>query len=133
MHDHPVILFDGVCNFCNATINFIIKRDQKRVFRYAALQSDAGQRLLQQHGLSTHKLDSFVLVHDGAAYTKTTAALHLYPQLGGAWKLVKLLWIFPRFLRDLGYDLVAQNRYRWFGKKDACMVPTPELRSLFLS
>jgi predicted DCC family thiol-disulfide oxidoreductase YuxK len=133
MNDHPVILFDGVCNFCNGTINFIIKRDKKRVFRYAPLQSEAGQQLLRQHHLPTNGFDSFVLIDNGKAYKKTTAALHLYPKLGGIWKLVKALWILPPFIRDAGYNIIAANRYKWWGKKDTCMIPSPEVRSLFLS
>lgn len=133
MHEHPVILFDGICNFCNGTVNFIIRHDKKRVFRYATLQSAAGQQLLKQFNLPTDKLDSFVLIDNGKAYKKTTAALHLYPQLGGAWKMTKVLWILPAFLRNLGYDLIAANRYRWWGKKETCMIPSPEVRSLFLS
>jgi predicted DCC family thiol-disulfide oxidoreductase YuxK len=132
MQEHPVILFDGVCNFCNATINFIIQRDKKRVFRFAALQSEAGQRLLKQYGLSSTGLDSFVLIYKGKAYKKTAAALHLYPQLGLFWELTRVLWIFPAFIRDFGYDIIAKNRYRWFGKKETCMIPSPEIRSLFL-
>jgi predicted DCC family thiol-disulfide oxidoreductase YuxK len=132
MQEHPVILFDGVCNFCNGAINFIIRKDKKKMFRYAAIQSDTGQRLLREHGLSTTYLDSFVLVHQGKAYKKTDAALRLYPLLGGGWKLMNGLWIFPRFARDFFYDIIARNRYRWWGKKDACMVPTAEVRSLFL-
>ncbi len=132
MTDHPVILFDGVCNFCNGAVNFIIKRDKKRIFRYAPLQSATGQQLLQQHHLSPAHLDSFVLIYKGKAYKKTTAALYLYPQLGGIWKLMKLLWIFPPFIRNAGYDIIAANRYRWWGKKEACMIPSPEVRSLFL-
>lgn len=133
MPEHPVILFDGVCNFCNRTVNFIIKHDKKKIFRYAPLQSDIGQQLLKLHGLSTVKLNSFVLIDNGRTYTKTTAALHLYPKLGGAWKLMKALWIFPPFLRNFTYDIIASNRYRWWGKKDACMIPSAEVRSLFLS
>jgi predicted DCC family thiol-disulfide oxidoreductase YuxK len=132
MEEHPIILFDGVCNFCNGTINFIIKKDRKRIFRFAPLQSEAGKELLKKYSLSTTDLDSFVLIYKDKAYKKTTAALHLYPLLGGAWKLVKVLWLFPAFIRDAGYDLIARNRYRWFGKKEACMIPSPEVRSLFL-
>jgi predicted DCC family thiol-disulfide oxidoreductase YuxK len=132
MNDHPIILFDGICNFCNGAINFIIKRDRKRIFRYAPLQSEAGQQLLKQHHLSTTALDSFILIDNGKAYKKTTAAIHLYPKLGGAWKLMKALWILPPFIRDAGYNIIAANRYKWWGKKDTCMVPSPEVRSLFL-
>lgn len=132
MEEHPVILFDGVCNFCNSAVNFIIKHDKKKIFRYAALQSEVGQQLLKKYNLSTTELDSFVLVQDGKTYKKTTAALQIYPQFGGVWKLVKALWIFPAFIRDAVYNIIAQNRYRWWGKKESCMIPTPEIRSLFL-
>jgi predicted DCC family thiol-disulfide oxidoreductase YuxK len=132
MQEHPIILFDGVCNFCNGTVNFIIKQDKKRVFRFAPLQSAVGQQLLQEYHLSTTDLESFVLIDNGKAYKKTAAALHLYPRLGGAWKLVKALAILPAFIRDFGYDIIARNRYRWFGKKESCMIPSPEVRSLFL-
>jgi predicted DCC family thiol-disulfide oxidoreductase YuxK len=132
VEEHPVILFDGVCNFCNGTINFIIKKDTKRIFRYAPLQSEIGQQLLKKYDLSSTELDSFILIQNGQAYKKTTAALHLYPQLGSAWKLIKVLWILPAFVRDLGYNIIAKNRYRWWGKKDSCMIPSAEVRSLFL-
>lgn len=133
MSDHPIILFDGVCNFCNGAVNFIIKHDKKRIFRYAPLQSEIGQQLLQQHGFSTANLDSFVLIDNGKAYQKTTAALHLYPKLGGIWKLMNILWIFPPFIRNAGYNIIAANRYKWWGKKETCMIPSQEVRSLFLS
>ncbi len=132
MTDHPIILFDGVCNFCNGAINFIIKRDKKRVFRYAALQSEAGQQLLKQHDLSTTDLDSFVLVYKGNTYKKTSAALYVAQILGGAWKLTGIFRILPSPVRDVAYNIIANNRYRWFGKKESCMIPTPEVRSLFL-
>jgi predicted DCC family thiol-disulfide oxidoreductase YuxK len=132
MGDNPIILFDGVCNFCNGAINFIIKRDRKRIFRYAALQSDAGQQLLKQYNLSTNDLDSFVLIYKGNSYKKTSAALNVASMLGGAWKLSGVFRIFPSSIRDVAYNLIANNRYRWFGKKDSCMIPTQEVRSLFL-
>lgn len=132
VHDQQIILFDGVCNFCNSTINFIIKKDKKKIFRFAALQSEAGKQLLKQYNLPTDKLDSFVLLKNGKAYKKTTAALHLYPQLGTAWKLVNIFWVFPALIRDVAYNIIANNRYRWFGKKDHCMIPSAEVRSLFL-
>lgn len=129
---HPVILFDGVCNFCNSAVNFIIKQDKKRIFRFAALQSETGQKLLQQHNVSSDELDSFVLIEGSKAYKRTTAALHLYPKFGGAWKMVKLLWIIPAFIRDGVYNIIAKNRYRWWGKKESCMIPSQGVRSLFL-
>ncbi len=132
MQEHPIILFDGVCNFCNGAINFIIKQDKKRIFRFAPLQSEIGQQLLRQYDLSPEKLDSFVLIDNDKAYQKTSAAIQLYPKLGGGWKMMRGLWIVPQFIRDFFYDLIAKNRYRWFGKKEACMIPSPEIRSLFL-
>jgi predicted DCC family thiol-disulfide oxidoreductase YuxK len=132
VNEHPIILFDGVCNFCNGTVNLIIKHDKKRIFRFAALQSGIGQQLLKEHHLSTTDLDSFVLIDAGKSYKRTTAALQIFPKFGGFWKLVNMLWIFPKPIRDAGYDLIAGNRYRWFGKKEACMIPSAEVRSLFL-
>jgi len=132
MTEHPIILFDGVCNFCNSAINFIIQRDKKRIFRFAALQSNAGQQLLQQYHFSTTDLNSFVLIFDGNAYKKTDAALHIASLLGGAWKLARVFKILPAPVRDVAYNLIANNRYRWFGKKEHCMIPTPEVRNLFL-
>jgi predicted DCC family thiol-disulfide oxidoreductase YuxK len=132
MEDHPVILFDGVCNFCNGAVNTIIKNDKDRIFRFAALQSEAGLQLLKKYNYSTTDLDSFVLIESGKAYKKTNAALRIYPRLGMGWKLLNLLWILPEGVRDIGYNIIAKNRYRWFGKKESCMIPTPEVRSLFL-
>lgn len=132
MEKHPIILFDGVCNFCNGAINFIIKKDKKRVFRYAALQSNAGQQLLKQYNLSAIDLDSFVLIYNGNSYKKTSAALHVASILGGVWKITGVFRVFPSAIRDVVYNVIARNRYRWFGKKETCMIPTPEIRSLFL-
>ncbi|MBO0931764.1 thiol-disulfide oxidoreductase DCC family protein [Fibrella aquatilis] len=129
---NPVLLFDGVCNLCNGVVQFVIRHDPAGRFRFAALQSEAGQALLQQCGLSTTQFDSFVYVKDGQFYTESTAALRVARDMGGAWALLWALMIFPRFIRDAIYRLVARNRYRVFGKQDACMIPTPELKSRFL-
>ncbi|HUC83190.1 MAG TPA: thiol-disulfide oxidoreductase DCC family protein [Flavisolibacter sp.] len=128
-----MILFDGVCNFCNAGINFILKQDKKKVFRFAALQSEAGQQLLQKHGLPTKKFASFVLIEEGKIFQKSTAGIKVYGKLPWYWKWTQLAWIVPTFLRDGIYNFIARNRYRWFGKKEACMIPSPEIRSRFLS
>ncbi len=130
-----MILFDGVCNLCSGVVRFIVKRDPKGVFRFASLQSDAGKRLLRDHGVepSAGDPDTVVLVDHGRVFVRSTAALRIAYRLGGAYKVVfwlGLLW--PRFLRDFVYDFIARHRYRWFGKKDSCMVPTPELRARFL-
>jgi predicted DCC family thiol-disulfide oxidoreductase YuxK len=128
----PIILFDGVCNFCSSMVNFIIRQDKKRVFRFAALQSEAGQKLLEQYHLPREKFDSFFLIDNGKAYKSSTAGLRLYGRLPWYWKWTQIFWIVPRFLRDAVYNLIARNRYRWFGKKESCMVPTPEVRARFL-
>ncbi len=129
---HPIILFDGICNFCNAGINFIIKQDKQKVFRFAALQSDAGQALLKQHGLPTEGFESFILLDGGKAYQKSTAGLRVYSKLPWYWKWTQLGWLAPIFLRNGVYDWLARNRYKWFGKRAACMIPTGEVRSRFL-
>ena len=131
--NQPVILFDGICNFCNAGINFIIKQDKKKRFRFAALQSEAGQRLLQQYGLPKAGFESFVLIENGKVYQRSTAGLRVYGKLPWYWKWTQFAWIAPRFFRDGVYDFIARNRYKWFGKKAACMIPSPDVRSRFLS
>ncbi len=131
--EHAIVLFDGVCNLCNGLVQFVIRRDPAPArFRFAALQSNAGQQLLREHGLSTVDLDTFVLVEAGVARVRSTAALRLLKRLGLPWSLAWSFIIVPRPLRDAVYRFVARNRYRWFGVRESCMVPTPELRSRFL-
>lgn len=132
MEPHPIILFDGVCNFCNGAINFILRQDKKGVFRFAPLQSEKGQQLLRQFDLPQTSFDSFILIDKGKAYKSSTAGLRLYNKLPWYWKWTQLFWVVPRLVRDAFYDTIARNRYRWFGKKDQCMVPTPEIKSRFL-
>jgi predicted DCC family thiol-disulfide oxidoreductase YuxK len=127
-----VILFDGVCNFCNTTINFIIDHDPKQRFRFASLQSDAGQQLLRRHHEPTTDFDSVILLKGGKVFHKSDAALEIALDLGGLWPLLYGFKIVPRFVRNAVYDFVARNRYRWFGRLDACRLPTPELRGRFL-
>lgn len=127
-----IILFDGVCNFCNAGIHFIIRHDRHRVFRFAALQSEAGQKLLRQFRLPQNAFDSFVLIENGKVYQKSSAGIKVCGGLPWYWQWTQLFWLVPPFLRNAVYDRVARNRYRWFGKKDACAVPPPEVRSRFL-
>jgi predicted DCC family thiol-disulfide oxidoreductase YuxK len=131
MHE-PIVLFDGVCNFCNASVNFILDRDTQRRFRFAALQSEAGQALLKRFGLRTDDFDTAVVVEHGRAYRKSSAALRIARNLGGWWALLAVLFAIPPFLRDGAYDVLARNRYRWFGRADRCRVPTPEIRERFL-
>ena len=126
----PVVLFDGVCNLCDAAVTFIIDRDADAVFRFASLQSETGQRLTQQYGLENE--DTVVLVADGRCYVRSTAALRIARRLDGAWPLLAALLVVPASLRDAAYRFIARHRYRWFGTRDACRVPTPELRRRFL-
>ena len=128
-----IILFDGVCNFCNGSVNFIIERDARGDFKFAPLQSEIGEQLLKENGIDKAETDSVVLIEDGKAYTHSTAALRIARKLDGAWKWFYYLIFVPRFIRDAFYKLFARFRYTLFGKKDECMIPTPEIRARFLA
>ncbi len=131
--DKKIILFDGICNLCNGSIRYIIKRDKKDEFRFATLQGEVGHQLIQERNIDTSMIDSIILIEPGVAYyTKSTAALKIGHSFGGFWRIANVLNLIPRQLRDIVYDWVARNRYRWYGKKEKCMVPTPELRAKFL-
>ena len=128
-----IVLFDGVCNLCNNTIQRIIKRDKKDLFRFAALQSETGEKLTTDRNIDTSKVDSIILIEPGVAYyVKSEAALKIGRHLKGYRTMSRVLNLFPSGLRNIVYDFVARNRYKWYGKKDQCMVPTPELRAKFL-
>ena len=131
---HSIILFDGLCNFCDASVQFIIDRDPQEVFRFAPLQSPLGQALLVQFKIDRMSTDSVVLIDTrrNRAYTKSTAGLHIAKQLSLPWPFTVVLFAIPAALRDVFYDWFARYRYRWFGKKDACRLPTPELRARFV-
>ncbi|MDE3251461.1 MAG: DUF393 domain-containing protein [Bacteroidota bacterium] len=132
VYPHPVIFFDGVCNVCTGTVQFVIRRDPKQYFRFASLQSDTGQQLLEELHLPKEEWGSFILWDRGRMYTKSTGVLRVAQKLSGLWPLLSVFLIIPPFIRDAVYDLVARNRYRWFGKKTSCWMPTPELEQLFL-
>ena len=132
MKESPVILFDGVCNFCNGAVNFIIRRDKKSLIKFAALQSEPGRKLLQRFNLPTDELSSIILIEDGNVFTQSSAALKLCKYLTGLWPLMYGFIIVPLFIRDGIYKWIAKNRYKWFGKKDHCMIPTQEVRTRFL-
>ncbi|WP_230499889.1 thiol-disulfide oxidoreductase DCC family protein [Sutcliffiella rhizosphaerae] len=129
---HPILLFDGVCNLCNTAVSFIIKRDPNAVFKFTSLQSDEGQKLLQKHGLSTESFDSFYYVHGDEMYSKSTAALKVVRKLDAPWKFLYPLIFLPKPIRDIIYSFIAKNRYKWFGKKDQCMLPSPDIKKRFL-
>ncbi|MBU3821479.1 DUF393 domain-containing protein [Flavobacteriaceae bacterium XHP0103] len=128
-----LILFDGVCNLCNASVQFIIKHDKKDRFLFTALQSDIGKKLIKEHHIDTRKTDSILLysLEKGMNY-KSTAALKIASHLGFPWNLSCIFFIIPPFIRNWVYDFIARNRYKWYGKKESCMVPTPDLESKFL-
>jgi predicted DCC family thiol-disulfide oxidoreductase YuxK len=126
-----IVMFDGVCNVCNASVNFIIDRDGARRFRFASLQSEAGRALCAQHGIA-EDVRTIVLVQGGRAYTESTAVLRVARQLDRPWSLLYALIAVPRVLRDFAYRIFSANRYRWFGRREMCRVPTPELRARFL-
>jgi predicted DCC family thiol-disulfide oxidoreductase YuxK len=130
---NPIVLFDGVCNLCNGSIQFLIKRDRKAYFRFASLQSDTGQKLQADLGMDPQALDSVILVEGDRWYKESDAAFRIARSLPGAWKLLTAFRIIPRPLRDAMYRWIARNRYRWFGKAETCWLPTPELRSRFLA
>jgi predicted DCC family thiol-disulfide oxidoreductase YuxK len=130
---NPVILFDGICNLCNASVQYVIKHDKKKLFRFASLQSSFGESVLKQYDLPVNTFNSFILLSDNKIYTRSTAALLVAKKVSGLIKLLYGFIIIPKFIRDFVYDIIAKNRYKWFRKKEACWVPTPELKSLFLN
>ncbi|WP_034925091.1 thiol-disulfide oxidoreductase DCC family protein [Gillisia sp. CAL575] len=128
-----IILFDGVCNLCNNAINFVIEHDKKDVFRFASLQSDLGRKMVSERNIDPEVLDSIILIEPGVAYyEKSTAALKIAKELSGGYSLLSYFSFLPDFIRDGVYNIVAANRYNWFGKKESCMIPTPELKAKFL-
>ncbi len=129
---HPIILFDGVCNLCNSSVQFVISHDPQRQFRFASLQSEFGQSVLTKFNLPTNSLQSFILLDNNKIDTKSTAALKVAKQLNKGWSLLYAFIIVPAFIRDAVYQFIAKNRYKWFGKKEACWIPTQELKHLFI-
>ena len=128
-----IILFDGVCNLCNSAVQFIIERDKKDVFRFVALQSDLGKEICNYIGIDTKITDSIILYEPGIAYYyKSEAALKIASQLGGFYGFLGNFNFLPKKINDSIYDYIAKNRYKWYGKKEHCMIPTPELKAKFL-
>ena len=130
---HAIIFFDGVCNLCNGFVQFVIERDPQGYFRFASLQSEAAKPYLERCNLSADQLSSVVLIENGQCYTQSSAALRILKKLPGAWSLFYAAIFIPKFFRDAVYNFIARNRYRWFGKQESCWLPTPELKSRFLS
>ncbi len=130
--EKKIILFDGVCNLCTGTVQFVIKRDKKNQFLFGSLQSKAGQEYLKKFNLPVNVFNSFLLIENDRLYSRSSAALRMMKNLGGGWQLLYALLIVPKFIRDGIYNFIAKNRYKWFGKKEECWLPTAELNEKFL-
>ena len=129
---NSLILFDGVCNFCNYWVTFAIKRDRKNKLKFTPLQGETAKQLLPQCHINPTSLSSVIFINNGKVYTQSSAAIQICKELDGGWKLFFGLIIIPKFFRDFLYNIIARNRYKWFGKKESCMIPTPELKERFL-
>ena len=125
-------MFDGVCNLCSGSVQFIIKRDSKRIFKFASLQSEFGQQQLKRLGISTDSFQSIILIKDESILQQSDAALEIAKHLSGLWPMFFGFKVLPRFIRDAVYDWIAKNRYSWFGKKESCWLPSPDLKSRFI-
>lgn len=131
--DHPLILFDGVCNLCNWSVQVVIRRDSSKRFRFASLQSHIGQDILGRDEIKLKNIDSIVLLYHDTLLVKSDAILQIFKLLGGPGYFLYGLKIIPKPIRDTLYDWIARNRYGWFGKQDVCMIPTPELEERFIA
>jgi predicted DCC family thiol-disulfide oxidoreductase YuxK len=128
-----VVIFDGVCNFCNKSVQWIIRHDKKNQIKFAAHQSEAGVKLLSQYGLSTNDIDTVVFIKEGIAYKRSDAFIQICRLLKGFPRYFSIIRFIPRFIRDFFYNIIAKYRYKLFGKKEQCMIPTPEIRAKFLN
>ncbi len=128
----PLVLFDGVCNWCVFWVNFIIRRDPEKQFLFASLQSPTGLQISRAVGLPDDALTTMIFVEDGRYYLKSSAALHILRRMKGFWPLLFAFILVPQFFRDACYDVVGKNRYRWFGRKESCLIPTPDIRERFV-
>lgn len=132
MENHPVIFYDGVCGFCNNSVQFVLKHDKKGVFRFAALQSEYARERLRDYPEAFRDMSTFVLQDNGKTYLRSDAALRIFRYLGGAWPALSALLVVPAFIRNGVYNQIAANRYKWFGKLDECLLPDPAVRKRFL-
>jgi len=130
--ENPIILFDGFCNLCNGTINFVIDRDSNKHFRFLTIQSEKGRELLNRFNLNQQDLYSVFLYENGALIEKSDAVLSISKRLDGLWPSLYIFKIIPGFFRDIIYNWIAKNRYKWFGKKEECRMPTPDILDRFL-
>ena len=132
LENKGLVLFDGVCQFCNSSVNFMIRKDNTDYFRFLPLQSELGQKIIKQFNLDPENLQTVILLENKRIYTRSTAALRIARKLKGGWKLFYGFVIIPAFIRDAVYNVISRNRYKWWGKHDSCMVPTPDVKKKFL-
>jgi predicted DCC family thiol-disulfide oxidoreductase YuxK len=132
LSDHPIMLFDGICNLCNASVQWVLLHDPAGIFHFAALQSDAGQQLLERQGLATQHFDTVVLVVGEKVLLRSDVPLEIVRRLGGGWKLLYIFKLVPRPLRDAVYTWIAKNRYKWWGHRESCMLPKPAWKERFI-
>jgi len=133
MNNKPIIIFDGVCNLCNGAIQFILKKDKDRQFHFAWLQSDFGKQQLSEQGLNSEFPETLILLRDQKVFQRSDAILEILRILPGIWRYIVIIRIFPKSVRDRLYNLVAKNRYRWFGRQQSCLMPTDDIRERFIS
>jgi len=131
-NEQPIIFFDGICNLCNGSVQVILKIDKKNCFLFSSLQSEFAQQNLKHFLNENPNIDSVILLLNGKIYTKSEAAFEIIRQIGGFWKILLLFRIFPLSFRNFIYDFIGKNRYKWFGKKESCMLPKPEFKNRFL-
>jgi predicted DCC family thiol-disulfide oxidoreductase YuxK len=131
--DQAIILFDGVCNLCTWSVQFILKRDPHGYFKFASMQSACGRKLMEEHGVASEAMDTFILIQGPRCLTQSDAAIEVAKHLSGYGTLLRVLSVIPKPVRDRGYAMIANNRYRWFGKQDTCMVPSRDVLDRFLS
>lgn len=129
--EKPVIFFDGVCNLCNASVQFAIKHDKNEVFKFTALQGNYAKTILPKFNINLERINTIILVENNQLYTKSSAALRIAKKLNGLWPMLYAFMIIPKFIRDWFYDIIAKNRYKWWGRQESCWVPTPELKQRF--
>ena len=132
MSNRHIVIFDGVCNFCNGAVNFIIRRDPNGVFAFTPMQSEIGKELINKHGAELVGEDTFLLIKNGQCYERTDAAFEITRDLAGLWHMFRILRVLPRSFRDYFYKLFARNRYKLFGRREQCMIPTPDVRKRFI-
>ena len=133
MNSSKIILFDGICNLCNSTVQKIIELDKKNIFKFASLQSEFGQNFLKKHQLDEAEFDSMILIDGENFYTKSDAALRIGKELSGIYSFSGIFLIVPKFIRNSVYNFIAKNRYKWFGKQESCWIPTPKLQNKFIN